>query len=198
MKRLIKKLLKRKRRFYQQYYLTRARLIAWINDGTLILEDKVRARVPLRVDGKGVVRIGMNTKLGYRKGFKTGSGEILLQARGPNSEIHIGRNTATNNNLSISATKQIHIGSDCLIGAFVQILDSDGHPTSPESRHTGEANSKNVQIGNNVWIGNNVIILKGVTIGDNSVIASGAVVTKLVPANCISGGVPAKILKTIR
>jgi maltose O-acetyltransferase len=139
----------------------------------------------------------MNTKLGYRKAFKAGSGEIQLQARGSNSEIHIGRNTSTNNNISITATTHIHIGSDCLIGAFVSIIDSDFHAISPESRHTGIANSKNVYIGNNVWIGNHVIILKGVTIGDNSVIAPGAVVTKPVPANSISGGVPARILRTI-
>jgi acetyltransferase-like isoleucine patch superfamily enzyme len=57
--------------------------------------------------------------------------------------------------------------------------------------------AKPIHIGKKVWLGANVAILQGVTIGDNAIVASGAVVTKDVPANTIVGGVPAKIIKTI-
>ena len=96
----------------------------------------------------------------------------------------------------------IKIGNDVLIGANTKIIDNDMHPVDPEYRlkncddklHTP---MKEIVIGNNVFIGCNCLILKGVHIGDNSVIGAGSVVTHDIPADCIAAGNPARIVKKV-
>lgn len=90
----------------------------------------------------------------------------------------------------------IEIGNNVMIGPNVTIITA-GHPVSPKCREKGLQYNADVKIGNNVWIGAGVNILPGVTIGDNSVIGSGAVVTKDVPANVVAVGNPARILREI-
>ena len=68
-------------------------------------------------------------------------------------------------------------------------MDSDAHALN------GSRNTNPVHIGNHVWIGTRVTILNGVTIGDGAVIAAGALVTQDVPAGCLAGGIPAKVIK---
>jgi acetyltransferase-like isoleucine patch superfamily enzyme len=75
------------------------------------------------------------------------------------------------------------------------VLATLDHDIDSEKRHM--LHPAPIHIGNRVWIGSNVVITKGVTIGDNSVIAAGAVVTKDIPANVVAGGVPAKVIKGI-
>lgn len=99
-----------------------------------------------------------------------------------------------NSGAQIRCSESITIGDDATIARNVIIMDSDYHNIEFEDG-IKNAQSAPVYIGNHVWIGTNAIILKGVTIGDNTVIAAGAVVTKDIPANCIAGGVPAKVLK---
>ena len=85
-----------------------------------------------------------------------------------------------------------------MLAPGVVIMDSDWHIAwPPEKRHvTWEKDmDKDVILEENVWVGMNVTILKGVTIGKNSVIAAGSVVTKSIPANCMAGGNPAKVIK---
>ena len=77
------------------------------------------------------------------------------------------------------------------------ILQCTGHPLSPKGRRVKMANSKPITIGNDVWIGGNCTILPGVTIGNNVIIAAGAVVTKDIPDNCVAAGVPAKVIKQL-
>lgn len=110
--------------------------------------------------------------------------------------IHIGKNFTANYHVIILDIAPVYIGNDCMIGPNTMIT-TVGHPLSPAKRrnHTGIA--KPVTIGDDVWIGGNCTILPGVTIGNNVVVAAGAVVTKDVPDNCLVGGVPAKILKEI-
>lgn len=86
------------------------------------------------------------------------------------------------------ADKEIVIGDHVMVGANTCIGDRDDHPerlgTSPQPVH----------IGNNVFIGMHCIVMKGVTIGDNSIIGAGSIVTKDIPANCIAAGVPCKVI----
>ena len=96
-----------------------------------------------------------------------------------------------NNNLNLSCFEKIEIGNNVAIADNVCIRDSDNHDILT-SKHI---KTQPVKIENNVWIGMNVTILKGVTIGNGCIIAAGSVVNRDIPANCLAGGVPAKILK---
>jgi acetyltransferase-like isoleucine patch superfamily enzyme len=97
---------------------------------------------------------------------------------------------------SITSFKKVTIGNNVLIGANVIITDSDWHGISVEKRRE-EGVSKAVIIGNGVWLGANSLILKGVTIGDNSVIGAGSVVSKNIPADVIAAGNPCVVLKQL-
>lgn len=110
--------------------------------------------------------------------------------------IHVGENFLTNYNVTILDIAQVTIGDYVMIGPNT-LITTVNHPLSPRKRrgHIGQA--KPVTIGRDVWIGGNCTILPGVTIGNNVVIAAGAVVTKDVPDNCVVGGVPAKVIKEI-
>ena len=77
------------------------------------------------------------------------------------------------------------------------LITTVNHPLSPLERRRHLGIAKPVSIGNDVWIGGNVTILPGVTIGDNVIIAAGAVVTKDIPDNCVVGGIPARVIKSI-
>ncbi|MBA4851429.1 sugar O-acetyltransferase [Emticicia sp. BO119] len=108
--------------------------------------------------------------------------------------IHIGRNAFINKNCTFLDLGGITIDDDVLIGPNVQLI-TENHPVKPSERKALEL--KSIHIQKNVWIGAGAIILPGVTVGENSVVAAGAVVSKDVPANTIAGGVPARILKNI-
>lgn len=108
--------------------------------------------------------------------------------------ISIGKNVFFNTGCSFQDRGGITIGNGCQIGMNVTIATLN-HGLSLEKRNT--TYSSPVEIGGNVWIGSNATILPGVTIGDNSVVAAGAVVTKDVPGNAVVAGVPAKVVKEI-
>lgn len=151
---------------------------------------------PVVLLGKGTIQFGKNVNLGVvaSPGFYNMYGYI--DARNIISKIVIGDNVHINNNFFIcSEGEGIEIGENTLIGINCQIIDSDFHDLHPERRTTGVPKTARVIIGKNVFIGNNVSILKGVNIGDNSIIANGAVVTKSVPANTIVGGNPSRLIR---
>jgi maltose O-acetyltransferase len=85
----------------------------------------------------------------------------------------------------------------CQIGDQVAIYDCDFHEINPSTRDRSYGPTSPVVIGNNVWLGSRVIVLKGVTIGDNSVVGAMSVVTKSIPANCVAAGIPARIIRHI-
>lgn len=95
-----------------------------------------------------------------------------------------------NNNCEIRCREKITIGENVAIGPNVIIRDNDEHHIA------GSPATKPICIGNHVWIGARCMILKGVTIGDGSVVAAGSIVTKDVPPNCLVAGVPAKPKRT--
>jgi len=108
--------------------------------------------------------------------------------------IKIGKGVFINFNCTFLGLGGITIEDGVLIGPNVNLL-SEGHPISPEDRHSLMVG--HIHIKKNVWIGAGANILQGVTIGENSIVAAGAVVSADVPDNAIVGGIPAKIIKTI-
>ncbi|MBS6194123.1 MAG: galactoside O-acetyltransferase [Clostridiales bacterium] len=110
--------------------------------------------------------------------------------------VTIGDSTYINSNLTLVDDYKITIGSGVLIAPNVTICTT-GHPVHPKLRPHGEMYSFPVVIGDNVWIGSNVVICPGVTIGENSVIGAGSIVTKDIPANCIAMGAPCKKVRDI-
>jgi acetyltransferase-like isoleucine patch superfamily enzyme len=146
--------------------------------------------------GKGTIEIGSNCAFGFKLGGFHRAGSIELQARYKNSRIKIGNNVNTNNNIFLCAANYIEIGDNTLIGQNVTIMDHEAHGILPNDRREVGVIGK-VITGKNVWLGNNVTILKNSEIGDNTVVATGAVVSGSFPANVIIGGVPAKIIKVI-
>jgi len=110
--------------------------------------------------------------------------------------IEIGENFYSNYNLIILDCAKVLIGDNVMIGPNVSIYTA-GHPVHYEIRNQGYEYAFPVSIGNNVWIGGNAVINPGVSIGDNSVIGSGSVVTKDIPGNVIAAGNPCKVLRGI-
>lgn len=108
--------------------------------------------------------------------------------------LHIGENVFFNSGCRFQDQGGIYIGDGCLIGHNV-VLATVNHDLDPANRATNLP--RPIRLGKNVWIGANATVLPGVTVGDNAVIAAGAVVTRDVEANTVVGGVPAKPLKTI-
>jgi acetyltransferase-like isoleucine patch superfamily enzyme len=109
--------------------------------------------------------------------------------------IEIGDRAFVNYGTSISAHRLVRIGDGCLIGQYTIIMDCDQHSPGGEDGH---GTPEPVLIGDRVWIGARCTILKGVTIGSDSVLAAGSVVTQNVPPGCVVGGVPARLLKKSR
>ena len=120
---------------------------------------------------------------------------------GPDAELLIGDRVSLNYRGVISVRRRVQIGDDTLIAGEVAIFDNTNHPVSPALRLARAAPEASeigaVVIGRNVWIGLRCTIMRGVSIGDNAVVAAGAVVTKSVPANTIVAGNPAVVIKTL-
>ena len=109
--------------------------------------------------------------------------------------LTVGNHTHLGHQLIINVGCDVTIGKRVLSADRVTIMSYDGHPTDPGQRHlpAPPASSRKIVIGDNVWIGINSVILKGVTIGEGSVIAAGSVVTTRVPPNSLAMGNPARI-----
>ena len=108
--------------------------------------------------------------------------------------ITVGDNVFINSGCKFQDQGGVYIGDQTFIGHNVVLATLD-HDIDPEKRFM--LHPAPIRIGSKVWIGANVVITKGVSIGDNSVIAAGAVVTKDIPANVVAGGVPAKVIRKI-
>ncbi|MFD3437120.1 sugar O-acetyltransferase [Streptomyces sp. NPDC058685] len=112
------------------------------------------------------------------------------------SNISIGARTFVNYNLTALDVAAITIGEDCQIGPGVQLL-TPTHPLEPQPRRDKLEAALPIAVGNNVWLGGGVIVCPGVSIGDNSVIGAGSVVTKDIPANVVAVGSPARPVRDL-
>ncbi len=152
---------------------------------------------PVLCTGRGKIVLG-KCSLGVWPSPYYYSGYIHLEARRESASITIEDNVCINNNAVIIAEQAIvTICKNTLIGTNFTLYDSDFHEISPSRRLTGNPDAAPVTIRENVFIGSGVTVLKGVCIGENSIIASGAQVISDIPDNVIAGGVPARILRRI-
>ncbi|MCK2215174.1 sugar O-acetyltransferase [Actinomadura sp. ATCC 31491] len=110
--------------------------------------------------------------------------------------IHIGARTFVNYNLTALDVATITIGEDCQIGPGVQLL-TPTHPVEPQPRRDKLEAAKPITIGDNVWLGGGVIVCPGVSIGDDSVVGAGAVVTRDIPPGVVAAGNPARVLRPL-
>lgn len=111
--------------------------------------------------------------------------------------IHIGKGFFSNTNLVILDGAKVTIGDNVYIAPGVGIYTA-GHPLDVKRRNAGLEYAYPINIGNNVWIGAQSIILPGVTIGDNAVIAAGTVVNRNVPSGMLVAGNPCRIIREIK
>ena len=111
-------------------------------------------------------------------------------------QISVGKRFFANFNFTVLDEAPVTIGDDCFIGPNVSIYTAC-HSTDPVERNSRREWAQPVKIGNNVWIGGSVTILPGVTIGDNTTIGAGSVVTKDIPANVIAAGNPCKVIRKL-
>lgn len=110
--------------------------------------------------------------------------------------IHVGKNFYANMGCTILDEAKVTFGDNVLLAPNVSIYTA-GHEVNVDRRVAGWEYAYPVTVGNNVWIGGSVVILPGVSIGDNSIIGGGSVVTKDIPANSIAVGNPCKVLRAL-
>lgn len=122
--------------------------------------------------------------------------EPPLRSNWAGYHVHFGKNVYANFNLTLVDDTHIYVGDYTMIGPNVTIATA-GHPILPPLREKALQFNMPVHIGKNVWIGGNTIILPGITIGDNTVIGAGSVVTKDIPADCVAVGNPCHVLRDI-
>lgn len=163
-----------------------------------IPNKNVKIYQPQLRTGKGKIKCANDVQFGIpeRKGYFESI--TYLNLRNSSSRLIIESNVSINNNFYVtSAGGTIRIGKRTLIGNNVSIFDSDFHSINPNQRLSSNFSIKDVIIGENVWIGNDCKILKGVTIGNNSIISINSVVKNNIPENCIAAGNPAKVISKI-
>ena len=170
--------------------------LAWALLITRVLFRPARMiRQPTRIRGFGNMRLGRN--------FTTGQYCRIEAADAPHGRptLVFGDDVQINDRCHIAAVLEVSIGTNVLIASDVFITDHDhGEITraamdvAPAARELVYAP---VTIGDNVWICEKVVILKGVTIGQGTIVAAGAVVTSSMPAYCVVGGIPARVLRSL-
>jgi acetyltransferase-like isoleucine patch superfamily enzyme len=138
-----------------------------------------------------ILNMEENSKLILNGDTKVGRGVTIEVQK--NAQVEIGKNVLINSNVTIISAESIKIGDYTGIGWNSEIIDTDYHGIIND----GQVNvvTAPIEIGNHVFVGRHAAIMKGVKVGDGSIIAAGAIVTKDVPAHCLTGGIPAKIIK---
>lgn len=160
---------------------------------------KLRFRGRLKLDGVCFIHRGVELEIS--KGAVVRLGRWCWIGRGTKiraheGEVEIGAKTALGQECTISAFQHVSIGRECVIADRVMFIDFDHGITEVERpiRQQG-IYKRDVRVGHNVWLGYGACVLRGVTIGDNSVLGTYGVATKDIPANVVAGGLPARVLR---
>lgn len=145
-----------------------------------------------RINGKCVVKNSGKCVIGEMFSVRCKPYPVSIKIF-ENATLLIGDHVFLNFGVDIGCTAQITIGNNVIIGSFTNIIDNSFHYVDPDTPNIG----RKITISDNVWIGNHCIILPGVKIGKNSVVAAGSVVTHDVPDNVLVTGVPATVKKEL-
>ncbi len=142
-------------------------------------------RVTFEIGRHATLRIGRWSWIGHGTKIRVHEGEV-----------NIGAKTVIGQDCTISAYQHVSIGRECIIADRVMLIDFD-HGVTEVERPIREQGiyKRDVRVGHNVWLGYGACILRGVTVGENSVVGTSSVVTKDVPANAVVGGTPARVIR---
>ncbi|MDV2582087.1 sugar O-acetyltransferase [Alkalibacillus haloalkaliphilus] len=149
-------------------------------NNTLETENKKRIELLKSLLGSTGENIYMEPNIRFDYGYNT----------------HVGDDFFANFDCTILDVCEVRFGDHCMLGPSVQIYTAT-HPLNPTERNFGKEYAMPITFGDNVWIGGSAVINPGVKVGDNAVIASGAVVTKDVPDNVVVGSNPAMLIEQI-
>lgn len=167
-------------RYLWRRLLTRAGR-RWVSEGPFFLGKGLE----LKIEPRGQIRFGRFVWIGDGTKIRCHEGAV-----------EIGAKTVMGQECTISAYQRVRIGEQCVIADRAMFIDFDHGVVEVERpiRLQG-IYKRDVEVGNNVWIGYGACVLRGVSVGDNSVIGTNAVVTKDVPANAVVAGIPARIIR---
>jgi len=160
---------------------------------------RLRFRGRLQTDGIAFIGPGVKLQIGPNARVVLGRWSWLghgCKIRAHEGEVRIGAKTVLGQECTISAFQHVSIGRECIVADRVMLIDFD-HGTVEVERPIRQQGiyKRDVRVGHNVWIGYGACILRGVTVGDNSVIGTNSVVPRDVPANAVVGGTPARVLR---
>ncbi len=156
-----------------------------------------RCQGPCLIRKRGRISIGNNVM------FDASGNRGIELSVAQGSHLTIGNDVYVNHSTSIICSIRVEIGHRCLIASNVHIMDEDGHPVDYRSRHDYRPTTPDTRLGapiileNNVWLGTRAIVLKGVTIGEGTVVGAGAVVTQSLPPGVLVVGVPARVIRDL-
>jgi acetyltransferase-like isoleucine patch superfamily enzyme len=171
-------------RLYWRYLWRRYLTVAgwrWQTDGPVFFGK----RLDLEIGKRGTIRFGRFVWIGDGTKIRCHEGEVI-----------VGAKTVMGQECTISAYKHVRIGEQCVIADRAMFIDFDHGAAEVERPIRVQGIYKRpVDVGSNVWVGYGVCVLRGVQVGDNSVIGTNSVVTKSVPANAVAGGVPARVIR---
>ena len=156
----------------------------------------------VHLEKKGEIILGEKVVLcsSSKANFAGVNHPVILALLRPGAKLEIGDDTGISG-VSYTAAISVKIGRGCLMGANVMVTDCDFHAVNPKGRRHNSSFSavaaRPVVIEDNVWLGADVKVLKGVTIGRDTVVAAGSVVTKDLPAGVLAAGVPARVIRKL-